>query len=208
MTMKLSGRRTGAACDAGKVKRDMAKVQAQSDRMVAQQCAESARAMQVSVFDGSYPSSCDAKYKTEFCSRVATEEGYDLLSGDYRSPINQLTNLESAGRTCGVDTAATRVQLCQGASSKGSLTFLARHCPDEAAPLAQRECAGRTFTTPPAEQYREFCNTYAQHALKGDGAGADTGATGTVPASGTPTQAPKDGAVEQGKKALKKLFPF
>jgi hypothetical protein len=211
MTMKMSGTNTGKACDAGKIRRDMAKQQAQSDRMLAQQCAEAARGMQVMMFDGSYPSTCDAKYKTEFCTRMSTEEGYDILAVGGRNPMNNMTSLESAQKACGVDAGATRARLCQDAVRKDSLTFMARHCPDEAAPLAQKECAGRTFTSPPAERYREFCSTYGQHRLGAGDAAPDAGGSGDA-ASGqsTPPDAPasKEGAVEQGKKALKKLFPF
>ena len=186
----------------------VAQAQAQSDRMLAQQCAEAARGMQVVMFDGSYPMVCDEKYKREFCGRVSTEEGFDLLSGTGTMPASGLTQLQSAGKACGVDPVAVQDELCAGAQKKDSLVFLARHCPDESAPVAQKECAGRTFTTPPAEKYREFCNTYAQHALRGNGDAAGAGATAPGGAGQDGGSAPQDGAVEKGKKALKKLLPF
>lgn len=208
MTLKMSGRRTGAECDAGKVKRQVAQAQAQGDRMREQQCAEAVSGMQVMRFDGSHPLSCDEKYKREFCARLSTEEGYDLIAGPATMPATGLTQLQSAGKACGVDPVAVQGKLCAGAQKKESLVFLARYCPDQSAPIAQQECAGRTYTTPPAAKYREFCNTYAQHALRGDGAGAAAGAGAAIPGAGQDGAAPKDGAVEKGRKALKKLLPF
>lgn len=203
MNMAMKGKRTGKECDAGKIKRDMANVQAQSDKMVAQQCAAAAEGMQVMVFDGSYPTTCDAKSKAEFCRRVSTEEGYDLLAVRGVSPMSKKTDLQSAGATCNVDTAALQIKLCKNAVTSNSLLFMARHCPSDAAPLAQRECAGRNFTNPPAEKYREFCSAYAQHGLT-----ADTPPGSDAAAPGQPADAPKEGAVEKSKKALKKFLPF
>lgn len=208
---RLSGRRLGGQCDAGAIKKQIAAVEKQSAAMLAQQCREAARSMQVMMFDGRYPTACDAKTKAEFCKRVGTEQGYDLLAARGQAPGAGNPDLESAGKACGIDTIATRKQLCKAAVGKdASLPFLARHCPDEAAPIAQAQCAGRSFTSQPEVKYREFCSDYARHDLMQGGAGA----TGGQPdASGQPApqeQAPagNDSAIEEGKKALRKLLPF
>jgi hypothetical protein len=215
MNMKMSGKRLGGACDAGKIKRDVVAAQAQSDKMIAQQCAESVKAMQVQLFDGTYPSSCGAKYKTEFCSRIATEEGYDLLAVRDRNPMTGRTDLESAGTACGADTAKAHDKLCAAAVGKdSSMLFMARHCPDQAAPIAQKECAGRGFTSPPAPKYQEFCSAYARHGLMGsNGAAGAEGGNAAGQSSGQQQGQPDaattgESAVNKGKKALKKLLPF
>lgn len=206
VTTKLTGKRTGAACDAGKLRKQIAETQAQSDRMMAQQCAEAARGMNVAIFDGTSPMKCDARYKKDFCARAGTEEGYDLLATSGAAAV------QSASRTCGVDTEASRKKLCADAEKKQSLAFFGRHCPEEAAPLAKQQCAGRSFTNRPPTQYVEFCNAWSRHALS-DGSGA-AGASGNgaaaIPADDAAQggAAPKDNAVEKGKKALKKLLPF
>lgn len=201
MTTKMSGKRVGE-CDAGAIKRQVAAAEKQTADYQAQQCRGAVDSMQVMMFDGSFPSNCDAKVKAQFCQRLATEEGFDLVAVRDRNPMTNKTDLESAATTCGVDATATRKKLCGNAMSGGSLLFAARHCPDEAAPLAQKQCAGRTFTSPPAEQYREFCNAYARHGLmQGAAPAAGQEAPATPPAQ-------QDSAIEQGKKALKKLLPF
>lgn len=206
---RLSGKRLGAQCDAGAIKKQIAAVEKQTAATLAQQCREAARSMQVMMFDGRYPTACDAKTKAEFCKRVGTEQGYDLLAARGQAPGASNPELESAGKTCGVDIAATRKQLCKaGVGKDASLPFLARHCPDEAAPIAQAQCAGRSFTSQPEQKYREFCSDYARHNLMQGGAGA-TG--GQQDASGQPApqeQTPAGNAVEEGKKALRKLLPF
>ncbi len=207
MTTRLSGKRLGGQCDAAAVKKKIAAAEKQSAEMLAQQCREAARSMQVAMFDGRVPGACDAKTKAEFCKRLGTEQGFDLLAARGQVPGADTTDLDSAGKACGTDIPATRLRLCKAAVGKdASLPFLARHCPDEAAPLAQAQCAGRSFTSPPAEKYREFCSDYARHNLMQGGAG-------TPDSSGQPAQQEqpppgKDTAIEEGKKALRKLLPF
>jgi len=207
VTTKLTGKRTGAACDAGKIRKQVAQAQAQSDRMIAQQCAEAARGMNVAMFDGTSPMNCDPRYKKDFCTRAGTEEGYDLLA------TSGAAALQSASRTCGVDAEVSRSKLCADAQKKQSLAFFGRHCPSEAAPLAKEQCAGRSFTNRPPQKYVEFCDAWARHALTDSSdAGAASGSdAGTPPASGPDQGAgpeQKDTTVEKGKKALKKLLPF
>jgi hypothetical protein len=211
MTTRLAGKRLGAACDAGAVKKQIAAIEKQGAEAQAQQCRAAVKGMQVMFFDGSFALACDAKNKAEFCKRVGTEEGFDLLAVRDKSAATGAADLESAGKSCGLDIAATRDKLCKAAVGKdASLPFLARHCPTEAAPLAKAECAGRGFTSPPAEKYREFCSAYARHGLMqegGDGAPAD-GAQKSSDGEQAKPESAKDTAIEEGKKALRKLLPF
>lgn len=203
MAMKMAGKRTGAECDAGAVKKQIAAIEAQTAEYQVQQCREGVKGMMTMYFDGSFPMNCDAKFKQEYCQRLGTEEGYDLVASRDVSPTTGKADLGGAGKACGVDTEATRKKLCDNALKSESLVFAARHCEQEAAPLAQRECAGRTFTSPPAEKYREFCSTYARHGVAGAGPGD------AAPADQPAAEAPKpESPVEMGKKALKKFIPF
>jgi hypothetical protein len=83
------------------------------------------------------------------------------------------------------------------ADKNESLVFLARQCPVQAQPIAQRECAGRGYTTPPAAKYRDFCSNYAGKLLA---RGSDE------PASTTDPSAKKESALDKSKSALKGLF--
>jgi hypothetical protein len=203
MTMKMAGKRTGAECDAGALKKQVAAMEQQTAEYQAQQCKAGVDSMMTMYFDGSFPMNCDPKFKADFCRRLGTEEGFDLVASRDVNATTGKSDLATAGSACGVDPEATRKKLCTDALQGESLVFAARHCEAEAAPLAQRECAGRTFTSPPAEKYREFCNTYARH-----------GATGGAPAAGEAAPAPAaeppkpDNPIDAGKKALKKLLPF
>ena len=48
------------------------------------------------------------------------------------------------------------------------IAALLRFCPDEAAPIAQRECAGRSYTALAGTKYASFCGTYAAaHPMPG-----------------------------------------
>jgi hypothetical protein len=218
MTMNMSGKKIGD-CDAGALKREMAATQKQVDQSKAQLCASLVKGMQVQQFDGPAESACDdPKYKADFCKRLSTEEGYDTIAVREKAPGRATTDLEAAGKTCGVNTVAVHSKLCKDAQSGSSLPFLARHCPDEAAPLAQAQCAGRSFTSPPAEKYREFCSTYARHNLmQGSPAGTASDASGSAAGAAQPAssdgkaEAPapaQDSTVEKSKKALKKMLPF
>lgn len=203
MTMKMSGKRLGD-CDAGAVKKQIVAAQAQGDQMKAQTCANLVSGMQVQYFDGTDPAECGAKYKADFCKRLSTEEGYDTVAVRGKSPLSATTDLESASKVCGVDPVAVRDKLCKNAVSGNSLLFVARHCEADAAPLAKAHCAGRGFTNAPVDQYSEFCSTYARHNLQQGSAGTPSGAEG---GQGTAPPA-KENAIEEGKKAFKKLFPF
>jgi hypothetical protein len=218
MNMKMSGKRIGD-CDAGAMAASMAAAQKQVEQSKAQTCASLVQGMQVQYFDGTMPSTdCEAKYKTDFCKRLSTEEGFDTVAVREKSPLRPTTELEAAATTCGVNAATVQSNLCGKAKAGDSLLFLARHCPAEAAPLAQKECAGRSFTgSSVAPKYQEFCSTYARHNLMqgsagAPAAGAAAGSSGAeaAPGSGVSPATPpaEESAIEKGKQKLKKILPF
>jgi hypothetical protein len=110
--------------------------------------------------------------------------------------------LPEVAKYCAVQAEPLRERLCNEANTADDLDFLGAQCPALAQPLAQRECAGRGFTTPPAEKYREFCSNYAREMMDGGaGAAAENGAPAT------PTAKPSaDDVLKEGAKRLKGLF--
>jgi hypothetical protein len=204
--MHLNGRRVGD-CDAAeqrrqidKIKADAAKAQAQSEQYREQMCANAVDTMLYAQLRPESGLNCDAKYKANFCKRYVTEEGYSTLAGRSTQPFPPSTEppLEEAGNVCGTKSEDVRAKLCTNALKNESFVFLARQCPEAAQPIAQRECAGRGYTSPPAEKYREFCGNYAGKLL----------ATGDNNAASGSTNAPakKATTLDKSKKALQGLF--
>ena len=186
MTMNMSGRKIGA-CDAQQARRQQeANVaaltaqgeRAQADAMAAvkksqdnqvQECARAAETMDMSKL-GVYSqckqqpqlckglsrdeggkrvaTACNAS-QAEFCRRYQTQEGFLKARGD-----------ERAAQMCGLSAQKVKVSLCPGAAQSESLDFLARFCPAEAKPLAQKHCAGRNYTSAQGGKYASFCMTY------------------------------------------------
>ncbi len=206
MLMKLSGRRLGKACDAGKVKRQIAAAQAGNAQYIEQACRAGVDAMTAYTFTGATGLQCDAKYKDQYCAALRTEAGYDKVAdmgATVQGPPQMRADLGAAGTLCGMPTSGAsslesiRAGLCRNALAKESLVFLGRNCRDEGRDLAMRECAGRNYTTPVAPKYAEFCNAYARHNALPETAGA-------TPPPGNP----KDSAIKAGKKALRGLIGF
>jgi hypothetical protein len=206
MLMKMSGRRLGKACDAGKVKRQIAAAQAQSAQYMEQACQAGVDGMTAYTFTGATGIQCDAKYKNQYCAALKTETGYDKvadMSGTVQGPPQMHADLGAAGRLCGIPATGAnslesiRSGLCRKALANETLVFLGRNCRDEGRDLAMRECAGRNYTTPVAPKYVEFCNAYARHNALPDTAG---------PAAAP--ENPKDSAIKAGKKALRGLIGF
>jgi Protein of unknown function (DUF3617) len=202
-TMKMStkGKRMGS-CDASKVKKQVAAVQAQAAAGMAQACG--------SVVEQMLPAQlknleCEPKFKKQLCDRFGTKDGFRGVAA--RQPMGEPTvdsgTLPEVAKYCGVQAEAVRERLCNDANKTGDLDFLGAQCPALAQPIAQRECAGRGFTTPPAEKYRDFCSNYAREIM-GDGS-SDTAATPTTPA--TPDAKPSaDDVLKEGANRLKGLF--
>jgi hypothetical protein len=186
MTMNMSGRKIGA-CDAQLARRQqeasVAALTAQGERAQAdamasikqsqdhqiQECAGAVETMNMGRFGifsqcKQQPELCKAMSRdeggkrvaaacnasqTEFCKRYQTQEGFLKARGD-----------ERAAQMCGLSAQKVKVSLCPGAAKSESLDFLARFCPEEAKPLAQKHCAGRNYTSAQGGKYASFCATY------------------------------------------------
>jgi hypothetical protein len=211
MLMKMRGRRTGAACDAGAVKKQVAAAQAQSAQQLEQVCRNGVESMAAYTFTGTTGIECPASYREQYCARLKTEAGFDKVAeygtaGQPAGPYD--SGPGAAASVCGLSATGAgsfeglRGQLCSAALSGESLVFLGRNCVAEGRDLAVRECAGRGFTSPVAEKYRDFCSAYARHGALPAGDAAAAASTQGEDA------APKDSAVKAGKKALRGLLGF
>lgn len=200
MVMKLSGKKLGGACDAAAGRRRMAAVQAESSAQLAQSCREMAAQGLVSVFTGPTAMCKDPADRAAVCRQAATPEGVTGLSAQPASMTQDLASL------CGKDLAAMRADACKDAARReaerrctdGSdklLSFIGQSCPAETQVVAQRECAGRTYTDL-TTCYRSFCTSYAANLLD----------KGKKPAPQPPK--PEDAAQDAAKKAVKGLLPW
>lgn len=208
MSMKMRGKRTGTACDAGQVKKQVAAAQAQSAQYLEQTCRNGVESMAAYTFTGTAGIECPASYKEQYCARLKTEAGFDKVAeygtaGQPAGPYD--VGPGAAASVCGLPASGAasfeglRGELCSAALAGESLVFLGRNCVTEGRDLAVRECAGRGFTSPVAEKYRDFCSAYARH-------GALPAVDAAAPAEAP--QDPKDSAIKAGKKALRGLIGF
>ncbi len=200
MVMKLSGKKLGGACDAAEMKRKVAAIQAEGAAQIAQSCREMAGQGQLSVFTGPAAMCKDPADRAILCRQVATPEGVSALSAQPATATQDLASL------CGKDLATLKAEACVDAGRReaerrctdGSdklLSFLGQSCPAETQVVAQRECAGRTYTDLTA-CYRSFCTAYAGNLLD----------KGKKPAAQPPK--PEDAAQDAAKKAVKGLLPW
>ncbi len=191
MKMSMKGRRVGS-CDASKLKKQVAAAKAQSNAALAQACAgvpEQMLPAQLATLN------CDAKYKKQLCDRFGTKAGFRtaVLRRPMGEPIMDSGTLLEVAKFCGVQAEPIRSRLCTDATTAEDFDFIGDACPDLAQSIAKRECAGRGFTSPPAEKYRAFCGDYARDMMQGDDA------------SGSP-EATKQDVLKEGAKRLKGLF--
>lgn len=204
MKMTMQGKRLGA-CDASKVKKQVAAAQAQSNATMAQLCAATPEQMIPSYLE-TY--SCDAKYKKQLCDRLGTKAGFSTVAA--RQPTGNAMldsgTLTEVAKFCGVQAEPIRTRLCNDANRSGDLDFLGAQCPSLAQPIAQRECAGRGFTTPPAEKYRDFCSNYAREMMDGGAAAAAEDAASPGAPATPATKPTAEDVMKEGAKRLKGLF--
>jgi Protein of unknown function (DUF3617) len=202
MLMKMRGKKLGTPCDAAAIKRQVANIQAEGAAGMAKVCAESAQGLHVSVFSGPQAICKDPADRKVLCERAATREGVRSLGAQPETIRKDL------GTLCGKDFAAMRTQACAAAgkeeastkcvgNEKPVLDFIGESCPAETQVVAQRECAGRTYTALQGSCFRSFCTSYAANLL-------DKGKKPAAPPQATPEDAAQDAA----KKAVKSLLPF
>jgi hypothetical protein len=200
MLMKMSGRKLGGECDAGEMKRKVAALQAEGAAMQAQGCRELASGMVLTVFTGPSAMCKDPADRAVLCRQAATPDGVTALSAQPATATQELSSL------CGKDLPALKAEACADAGrheaerrcTDGSdklLSFIGQSCPAQTRVVAQRECAGRTYTGL-TTCYRSFCTSYAADLLD----------KGRKPAS--PTPKPEDAAGDAAKKAVKSLLPW
>ncbi len=219
MTMKMSGRRLGE-CDAGEAKRQLAATrqqvagaQKQADDAMAATCKGAVDAMMPQMLGQDAGYGCAASYKAEFCKRLQTPAGFSTVAARRPSGVAGLpsNDLAESGAFCGVDGEQLRAGFCRSAEQNESLDFLAGSClaAGYGKAIAARECAGRSFSSPPAPRYRGYCSAVTragmmQPAGRSQRAAVPVPAAETTPAAAAPT--PQAQAVEAGKQLLKGLF--
>lgn len=200
MLMKMRGKKLGTPCDAATIKRQMVAVQAEGEKNMAKACTNAAQRMSVMSFAGPQAMCKDPADRALLCERAATREGVRGLGAQPEMVTKDL------GAVCGKDLAAMKLQACSAAGreeaakrckddSKDALAFIGESCPAQTQVIAQRECAGMSYTDLPI-CYRSFCTTYAGNLLD----------KGKKPAA--QPKAPEDSAQDAAKKAVKSLLPF
>jgi len=142
-----------------------------------QQCTATMRSLSPAV-----KSACSEKMG-QFCSRFQTREGLEKVAAKNHD--------REASRMCGVPLAKVQAQVCPGAVKDNALMFIARNCPADAKVLAQKHCAGRSFTSLD-EKYGQFCGA-VRGKVASDG-GEDRG--GATPARQRSTSQPASGAAK------------
>jgi hypothetical protein len=208
MTMKLSGRRIGE-CDFAEAERKTAAVQhqvaaaqQQASDVATMMCQGAVDGMMAQPLRNDVPGACGAKYKTEFCRRLQTSEGFATVAA--RRAAAGGGDLTEAAALCGVDAEQTRARFCGPAEQQESLDLLASSCVPHGygKAIIVRECAGRSYSSPAAPRYRSFCTAVAREGLVQPARSPVNAGAAPRETAGTPQQA----AVEAGKQLLKGLF--
>ena len=204
MLMKMRGKKLGGACDSAEIKRTMVAVQAEGEANMAKACRDAAQRMSVMSFAGPQAMCKDPADRALLCERAATREGVRGLGAQPEMVTRDL------GAVCGKDFAAMKLQACSAAGREEAgtkcagqpssvLGFIGESCPAETQMVAQRECAGRSYTDL-SNCYRSFCTAFAGNLL-------DKGKKPVAQPQKPQDPAP-DAAQDAAKKAVKSLFPF
>jgi hypothetical protein len=224
MVMKLSGRRVPGGCDLAAVQREVddrkrmvTTAMAQQEQNMDQMCLEGARGGLAIYFVGANAICTKPEHKAEYCAVMKTEKGYEAVVNSKAMGMN--IEPETAARFCGVELEALRGDVCSQSLAANSLVFAQKHCPErqeeicdkalalkahdivlqdcpaQAQALAQRECAGRKYTSDVNVEYRAFCSSYAyQEVAKEQQAAQEAEAD------------PKKKTMDKAKKGLKGLL--
>jgi len=224
MTVNMTGRRLPGDCDPGEQKRQIATQiatnQQRANDAMARQCQSAVDTMMPYMLRPETGLKCDPKYKADLCTKVQTPEGFATIAPRQPSQVATMPSgdLKEVGDFCGFNPTTVRMRLCKTAEDGESLGFLGSSCVGfahtDGSPTAKpadtfgstiiaRECAGRTFSSPPAQKYREFCSVVARHNLMQQPATADAASTTTANAQ---PEEKKDDVATRGKKLLKDIF--
>jgi hypothetical protein len=200
----------------GKAEADSKKIQAEHERMRAQQCADAARTGDFYTVSSGLCRDDKVTVKS-FCAgfqthavfrKIAEEQARNIRSGS--SAAGQVQPLTSSAKLCGVDADKTRDRLCGTAEAQGQYAFIATQCLALAGAIGKRECSGRAGTYRASDpKYLPICAALAGTAVEEAALPDDqTSASGnTTPATEAPTQEKKKpGLFKKGKKALDGLL--
>jgi hypothetical protein len=172
MTMKLSGRRVGD-CDRGESNREIAQLrgkieaqaaaaQGQAAAAQATMCKGAVDAMDLRTMKA-YASVCaGTPLKDQFCARLSTQEGFQLVCD---RPADSGNSLADAASYCGKNADALKKPICEEALKTPSFELLGKCCPVQARELALQECAGRKYTALAGSKYQSFCLSYARDVM-------------------------------------------
>ena len=230
MVMQMSGRKVGA-CDAAEhrkaqmkpfedAKRQSEAAMKEADDKAIKACRQDLDKMQPgfglagmcasgeqaycapNILSPAVKTACSADIN-EFCKRYQTRDG--LLKIGSRKDT-----LERAAKMCKQPVANVRARLCPAAVKDDALRFVALHCPEEAKPIAAKECGGRAFTVARGSKFGEFCSVYRgtlADAGDDDSPSSPTSrpAAAKAPAPSQPADAASQ-AIQEGLGKLKGLF--
>lgn len=187
MTMEYEGQKLGGTCDAGALKREVERLQADAQRQQADYEQAQADSCRKLASEASAPSMMGTQCKDPediktFCSAVRTHDRFgELAKADEQArPEANFPGarpLSESAQLCGFQVDAERARLCETAEANGKLGFIASHCPVQAQALARTQCAGRSYTTI-SDRYRNFCAEFAsnqQEELRRQEANSPTG---------------------------------
>lgn len=214
------------------LKRQAAAAEKRSKEEMARMCVDALAKMQGTMFtkDGF----CQAQ-QAEYCKRVNTLEGYQLLTTG--APVNAAMKaaLDEQVAVCGTSGAdllrrhcqsaisqvnfnfartycpADAPRLCKQAVDQEKLGFVAAICPTEKQALVDQHCAGRKYSSQIAEKYRSFCAGARSASDDAQAAGASAGAQDAGASDQTQPAKAQEGVkqgVKEGVKSLKKVFGF
>ncbi len=217
MAMKIDGRRIGE-CDADDALRQLAAAHQQAaaaQRQAADiyelQCKSAVENLMSQALRADQPHRCDPDYKQRFCRRLQSADGFRMVGmrANLASPYGS-GSLEEGAAFCGDDSQRIAAQVCQVAEHDEDLDLLSAGCVARGygRALVVRECAGRGYSSPPAEKYSHFCSTVgAQHRIAGVQTAGGAAVAPSSEGNATPTAVqPAQAAIETGKQFLKGLF--
>ncbi|WP_280150807.1 DUF3617 family protein [Piscinibacter sp. XHJ-5] len=210
MAMKMSGQRVGE-CDASEARRQLAAMKqqaAQAQHQLADahaiQCKSAVDTLMAPSLRADSPLGCEPKYKAEFCRKLQSPDGFAIVAGRPAATVAGLPSgdLKEGAELCGANAEEISARICGNAEQQEALDVLAAGCVSRgyARALVVRECAGRSFSSPPAEKYRQFCASAASQ---------DTTLAGASRARSVPTAAPaspQQEVIDKGRQLLKGLF--